>query len=53
MYNVPTTKATKSNNILGVSGFVDKLANKADLTVSKILSTLFYWELILYTVVIP
>ena len=53
MYNVPTTKATKPGNILGVSGLFKQFANKADLTVSKILSTLFYWELILYTVVIP
>ena len=53
MYNVPTTRATEPCNVLGVSGFNDEFANEADLTVSKILSALFPWELILYTVVIP
>ena len=53
MYNVPPTGAFVPGNILGVSGFIDEFANEADLTVSKVLSALFPWELILYTVVIP
>ncbi|KAH8078042.1 family S53 protease-like protein [Cristinia sonorae] len=31
LYNVPTTKATQSSNVLGVSGFIQQFANQADL----------------------
>ncbi|EKM56141.1 uncharacterized protein PHACADRAFT_257222 [Phanerochaete carnosa HHB-10118-sp] len=31
LYGIPTTKATQSSNKLGVSGFEDEFANKADL----------------------
>ncbi|TFK32816.1 family S53 protease-like protein [Crucibulum laeve] len=32
LYGIPTTKATQSSNVLGVSGFIDQFANQADLT---------------------
>ncbi|KAH8116692.1 family S53 protease-like protein [Phellopilus nigrolimitatus] len=32
LYGIPTTLATQSSNVLGVSGFADQFANKADLT---------------------
>lgn len=31
-YGIPTTLATQSSNVLGVSGFIDQFANQADLT---------------------
>ncbi|TCD71643.1 hypothetical protein EIP91_007390 [Steccherinum ochraceum] len=31
LYSVPTTKATQSSNVLGVSGFIEQFANQADL----------------------
>lgn len=35
LYGVPTTKATQSSNVLGVSGFIDQFANQADLKVNS------------------
>ncbi|KAF8891614.1 family S53 protease-like protein [Gymnopilus junonius] len=32
LYGIPTTPATQSSNVLGVSGFIQQFANKADLT---------------------
>ncbi|KAF9009886.1 family S53 protease-like protein [Cyathus striatus] len=32
LYGIPTTRATQSSNVLGVSGFIDQFANQADLT---------------------
>ncbi|THH04062.1 hypothetical protein EW145_g5800 [Phellinidium pouzarii] len=32
LYGIPTTLATQSSSTLGVSGFIDQFANKADLT---------------------
>lgn len=32
LYGIPTTLATQSSNGLGVSGFIEQFANKADLT---------------------
>ncbi|KDR73332.1 hypothetical protein GALMADRAFT_72684 [Galerina marginata CBS 339.88] len=32
LYGIPTTSATQSSNVLGVSGFIQQFANKADLT---------------------
>ena len=34
LYNIPTTAASASGNSLGVSGFIDEIPNKADLSVS-------------------
>jgi tripeptidyl-peptidase I len=31
LYGIPKTPATQSSNTLGVSGFIDQFANKADL----------------------
>ena len=31
MYGIPTTSATQSSNVLGVSGFIEQFANQADL----------------------
>ena len=31
LYQIPTTPATQSSNVLGVSGFIDQFANEADL----------------------
>ena len=33
LYGIPTTLATQTSNVLGVSGFIDQFANQADLTV--------------------
>lgn len=32
LYGIPTTKATQSSNVLGVSGFIEQFANQADLS---------------------
>ena len=34
LYGIPTTRATQSSNVLGVSGFIGQFANQADLKVS-------------------
>ncbi|KAI0047118.1 family S53 protease-like protein [Auriscalpium vulgare] len=31
LYGIPTTRATQTSNVLGVSGFIDQFANQADL----------------------
>jgi tripeptidyl-peptidase-1 len=33
LYGIPTTRATRSTNRLGVSGFINQFANQADLQV--------------------
>lgn len=38
LYGVPTSPATQSSNVLGVSGFIDQFANQADLKVGKSLA---------------
>lgn len=38
LYGIPTTPATQSSNVLGVSGFLQQFANSADLAVSEMVS---------------
>ena len=37
LYNIPTTAASASGNSLGVSGFIDEIPNKDDLSVGLLL----------------
>ena len=47
LYNIPTTRATQSSNVLAVSGFIEQFANQADLRVCHFLIPPVRYPLIL------